>query len=187
MAIAACWLRSAKAEGRTPTLVTPDHTSSPNVARRPGEGTGGGARAVAETVQHFITAMDSLKLNLVAVDQVRLRLPESRSEACFDPQDHQMIALCACLPPCPLNAGAAAHAPPLAHPEGPPPTWRSWLQICPILSDLISSMSKIESLPPDFAPKDKAKSWYVSWPCMCGLCARCTAPRDCPENAGFMD
>ncbi len=38
--------------------------------RRPGEGTGGGARAVAETVQHYITAMDSLKLNLVAVDQV---------------------------------------------------------------------------------------------------------------------
>jgi hypothetical protein len=38
---------------------------------RPGEGAGGGARAVAETVQHFITAMDSLKLNLVAVDQVR--------------------------------------------------------------------------------------------------------------------
>lgn len=67
----------------------------------PGEGSGGGARAVAETVQHFITAMDSLKLNLVAVDQ-----------------------------------------------------------ICPILSDLISSMSKIETLPPEFPPKDKAKSWY---------------------------
>ncbi len=29
------------------------------------------AVAVAETVQHFITAMDSLKLNMVAVDQVR--------------------------------------------------------------------------------------------------------------------
>lgn len=28
------------------------------------------AVAVAETVQHFITAMDSLKLNMVAVDQV---------------------------------------------------------------------------------------------------------------------
>lgn len=40
-------------------------------SRSPGEGAGGGARAVAETVQHFITAMDSLKLNLVAVDQVR--------------------------------------------------------------------------------------------------------------------
>jgi ESCRT-I complex subunit VPS28 len=38
--------------------------------KRPVEGGGGGARAVAETVQHFITAMDSLKLNLVAVDQV---------------------------------------------------------------------------------------------------------------------
>lgn len=38
--------------------------------KRPAEGNGGGARAVAETVQHFITAMDSLKLNLVAVDQV---------------------------------------------------------------------------------------------------------------------
>jgi ESCRT-I complex subunit VPS28 len=69
--------------------------------KRPGEGAGGGARAVAETVQHFITAMDSLKLNLVAVDQ-----------------------------------------------------------ICPILSDLMGSMSKIESLPPDFAPKGKVKTWY---------------------------
>lgn len=69
--------------------------------KRSTEGSGGGARAVAETVQHFITAMDSLKLNLVAVDQ-----------------------------------------------------------ICPILSDLISSMSKIASLPPEFAPKTKAKSWY---------------------------
>jgi ESCRT-I complex subunit VPS28 len=28
------------------------------------------AIAVAETVQHFITAMDSLKLNMVAVDQI---------------------------------------------------------------------------------------------------------------------
>ena len=32
------------------------------------------AVAVAETVQHFITAMDSLKLNMVAVDQVRALL-----------------------------------------------------------------------------------------------------------------
>lgn len=30
-------------------------------------------------------------------------------------------------------------------------------QICPILSDLISSMSKIATLPPEFAPKTKAK------------------------------
>ena len=28
---------------------------------------------MAETVQHFITAMDSLKLNMVAVDQVSLK------------------------------------------------------------------------------------------------------------------
>lgn len=34
------------------------------------------------------------------------------------------------------------------------------LQICPILSDLMGSMSKIESLPPDFAPKGKVKNWY---------------------------
>eukprot|EP00270_Netrium_digitus_P000475 TRINITY_DN1052_c0_g1_i1.p1 TRINITY_DN1052_c0_g1~~TRINITY_DN1052_c0_g1_i1.p1 ORF type:complete len:192 (-),score=20.11 TRINITY_DN1052_c0_g1_i1:31-555(-) len=32
--------------------------------------TGGSAVAVAETVQHFITSMDSLKLNMVAVDQI---------------------------------------------------------------------------------------------------------------------
>lgn len=69
--------------------------------KRPVEGSVGGARAVAETVQHFITTMDSLKLNLVAVDQV-----------------------------------------------------------CPLLLDLVQSMGRIESLPPDFAPKDRAKSWY---------------------------
>lgn len=34
------------------------------------------------------------------------------------------------------------------------------VQICPILSDLMGSMSKIESLPPDFAPKEKVKTWY---------------------------
>lgn len=34
------------------------------------------------------------------------------------------------------------------------------LQICPILSDLMGSMSKIETLPPDFAPKGKVKNWY---------------------------
>jgi hypothetical protein len=32
------------------------------------------AVAVAETVQHFITAMDSLKLNMVAVDQVSQKM-----------------------------------------------------------------------------------------------------------------
>lgn len=38
---------------------------------RPGRGaTAGAAIAVAETVQHFITAMDSLKLNMAAVDQI---------------------------------------------------------------------------------------------------------------------
>jgi ESCRT-I complex subunit VPS28 len=69
-----------------------------------GSGNGGGAagaRAVAEAVQHFITAMDSLKLNMVAVDQV-----------------------------------------------------------CPLLSDLVGSLSRVGSLPPDFAPKTKAKEWY---------------------------
>lgn len=40
-----------------------------NVRPRPGQ-TGSAAVAVAETVQHFITAMDSLKLNMVAVDQI---------------------------------------------------------------------------------------------------------------------
>ncbi|KDD74910.1 VPS28 protein [Helicosporidium sp. ATCC 50920] len=35
-----------------------------------GSGAGGAAVAVAETVQHFITAMDGLKLNMVAVDQL---------------------------------------------------------------------------------------------------------------------
>jgi len=41
-----------------------------------------------------------------------------------------------------------------------PPTLLLPHQICPILSDLMGSMSKIESLPPDFAPKGKVKTWY---------------------------
>lgn len=40
-----------------------------NVRPRPDQTTSS-AVAVAETVQHFITAMDSLKLNMVAVDQI---------------------------------------------------------------------------------------------------------------------
>lgn len=38
------------------------------VTTRPQEG--GAAVSIAETVQHFITTMDSLKLNMVAVDQI---------------------------------------------------------------------------------------------------------------------
>lgn len=38
--------------------------------RKERDGTASTAIAVAETVQHFITAMDSLKLNMVAVDQI---------------------------------------------------------------------------------------------------------------------
>ncbi|GLC47941.1 hypothetical protein PLESTB_000042100 [Pleodorina starrii] len=60
------------------------------------------ALAVTETVEHFITAMDSLKLNLPAVDQT-----------------------------------------------------------CPILLDLINSMDKVSSLPPDFPPRHKVLSWYT--------------------------
>lgn len=56
---------------------------------------------IAETVQHFITAMDAVKLNLVAVDQ-----------------------------------------------------------LCPLLSDLLQSMQRIQNLPPNFEPKDKVKDWY---------------------------
>jgi ESCRT-I complex subunit VPS28 len=35
-----------------------------------------GAKYVAETVQHFITLMDSLKLNLLAVDQLHPQLSD---------------------------------------------------------------------------------------------------------------
>ena len=38
--------------------------------RKDRDATASTAIAVAETVQHFITAMDSLKLNMVAVDQI---------------------------------------------------------------------------------------------------------------------
>lgn len=57
--------------------------------------------SVAESVQHFITCMDALKLNMVAVDQ-----------------------------------------------------------ICPILSDLLNSLTKIQTLPADFGPKTKVKEAY---------------------------
>ncbi|GLC40584.1 hypothetical protein PLESTM_001090000 [Pleodorina starrii] len=60
------------------------------------------ALAVTETVEHFITAMDSLKLNVPAMDQT-----------------------------------------------------------CPILLDLINSMDKVSSLPPDFPPRHKVLSWYT--------------------------
>ncbi|KAI7845155.1 hypothetical protein COHA_001200 [Chlorella ohadii] len=60
------------------------------------------AIAVAETVQHFITAMDSLKLNMVAVDQ-----------------------------------------------------------IFPLLSDLVSAMMKVTSLPPDMSGKKAVRGWMT--------------------------
>lgn len=60
----------------------------------------GTAAAVAECVQHFITSMDSLKLNMVAVDQ-----------------------------------------------------------LYPALSDLLSALSRVPQLPPDFEGKVKAREW----------------------------
>ncbi|KAF5828560.1 subunit of the ESCRT-I complex [Dunaliella salina] len=59
------------------------------------------AAAVAEAVQHFITTMDALKLNMVAIDQ-----------------------------------------------------------ICPLLMDLMTSMDRIQSLPPNYGPREKIKEWY---------------------------
>jgi len=61
-----------------------------------------GAKSVAETVQHFITAMDSIKLNLVSVD--------------------------------------ALH---------------------PLLSDIVDSLNKNISLPPDFDGKVKLRNWLT--------------------------
>lgn len=84
--------------------------------------------SVAETVQHFITAMDSLRINLVAVDQVCCM---------FTAQFSTFVACCTwlltitSLPACLLYGQ----------------------QICPILQDLITAMSKVQSLPADFAPK----------------------------------
>lgn len=40
------------------------------VGRAGAEAPAGGVRAVADATAHFITAMDSLKLNMGAVDQV---------------------------------------------------------------------------------------------------------------------
>ncbi|KAL3694706.1 hypothetical protein R1sor_008357 [Riccia sorocarpa] len=62
----------------------------------------GTAVAVAECVQHYITAMDSLRLNMVAVDQVH-----------------------------------------------------------PLLSDLVSSLSKVPLLSPDFEGKVKGREWIA--------------------------
>ena len=119
---------------------------------------------MAETVQHFITAMDSLKLNLVAVDQVGTGRQQGRCGT--NPHrvhaaapTHPMCSASAA-PACARGAGQACHPPARVHGLSlQRATAVVVLQICPILSDLIQSMSKIESLPPDFAPKDKAKAW----------------------------
>lgn len=58
--------------------------------------------AIAETVQHFITTMDALKLGMVAVDQVQ-----------------------------------------------------------PLLNDLLTAITKIPNLPPDFGAKEKAREWLT--------------------------
>ncbi|KAI9026838.1 vacuolar protein sorting-associated [Hyaloraphidium curvatum] len=58
---------------------------------------------IAETVQQFITLMDSLKLNMVAVDQIH-----------------------------------------------------------PLLSDLMQSLNRIPTLPPDFDGKEKIKNWLIT-------------------------
>jgi len=61
------------------------------------------AMYVAETVQYFITAMDSLKLNMAAVDQVQ-----------------------------------------------------------PLIQDLVESLNRVPSLPPDFEGKEKLKIWLIT-------------------------
>ena len=61
------------------------------------------AKYVAETVQFFITLMDSLKLNLIAVDQIH-----------------------------------------------------------PVLADLMQSLNKLTSLPPDYQGRGKIKEWLVT-------------------------
>jgi len=60
------------------------------------------ARIIAETVQHFITAMDSVKLNLVSVDVV-----------------------------------------------------------FPLLNEIVESLNKNPSLPPEFEAKSKMKNWLI--------------------------
>ncbi|KAG8464853.1 hypothetical protein KFE25_010221 [Diacronema lutheri] len=60
-------------------------------------------RAVAETVQHFITSMDALKLGMVAVDQIQ-----------------------------------------------------------PLLNDLLAAITRIPSLPPNFAAKVKTRQWLTT-------------------------
>ena len=58
------------------------------------------AVAVAETVQHFITAMDSLKLNMVAVDQVgALAHTHNHGSLALAPQ-RSYASLCCCLSSC---------------------------------------------------------------------------------------
>lgn len=58
-----------------------------------------------------------------------------------------------------LGVGLSAHCAPPA-PRTHSSCFCCCQQICPILSDLMGSMSKIESLPPDFGPKGKVKGWY---------------------------
>lgn len=44
--------------------------------------------------------------------------------------------------------------------SAPCPPLLTALQICPILLDLINSMDKIATLPPDFPPREKVRVWY---------------------------
>eukprot|EP01111_Echinosteliopsis_oligospora_P003474 TRINITY_DN1547_c0_g1_i1.p1 TRINITY_DN1547_c0_g1~~TRINITY_DN1547_c0_g1_i1.p1 ORF type:complete len:285 (-),score=84.03 TRINITY_DN1547_c0_g1_i1:10-864(-) len=63
----------------------------------------GGFKVVAETVQHFITAMDSVKLNMISIDQLH-----------------------------------------------------------PLLNDVMESLNKNPSLPPEFEGKTKIKNWLIT-------------------------
>jgi hypothetical protein len=78
-------------------IAAASHSTSTHI---PADRVSTGTKIVAETVQNFITAMDSLKLHMVAVDQLQ-----------------------------------------------------------PLLHDLMDSLNKVSSLPPEWEGKTKLKNW----------------------------
>ena len=107
-------------------------------APRASVGAPNAAVAVAETVQHFITAMDSLKLNMVAVDQIYPVLSDlmqsmNKVQDGVNGVAHGLVG---------VETGRAARSCPAAQSPHASPT--------PL---------QIPSLPADFSGKVKTRAW----------------------------
>lgn len=95
-------------------------------------GGGGEAAVVAEATQHFITAMDVLKLGLHEVDQAR----RGREAASGGTYQLRLTLPARSLPPS--------------------------CQVAPPLSDLHASLHRVPQLPPDFEGKAVVRQWVAT-------------------------